>query len=449
MPYTQTTLDGLSQQLGILLDDTSGLFWTTPEKYLAIQEGLLLFGGLSAYWRQRGAIPIAAASPSPWIDLSVSLPALRARTWTLGTIVQQIQFALNENAPGGAAGLAGQGMSGQVTISDILNCIQLARQRFIIDCALPLSIHSVFGSPPPPEGLVTFDQSCVYCHRASWQDTYSGVWTNLWREDAWSVDKANPQWTLEPGPPQQFSEAELAPLQLQLSPPPQNTGALEALTVDSLQLDLTDPGVLLGIPDEWVHAVKYAALSQLLGGGGQIIDQLREDYAEQRYLGIVEAARSARSVVRLMVNNVPVPIDSLQALDASTPNWRNQPVDLTLPGTSIGVLYDLLAFPPLIYPVGTTVDVIASCPIPLDPSGFIPLGSEDIQVLVDYCAHVLMFKCGGNEFKSTFSSYDRWIKNAALRNRINQVKIRYLDPLLGQPERESGARPDRMEVASA
>ena len=225
------------------------------------------------------------------------------------------------------------------------------------------------------------------------------------------VDKSNPQWTLEPGPPQQFSEAELAPLQLQLSPAPQNTGALEALTVDSLQLDLTNPDALLGIPDEWVRAIKYAALSQLLGGGGQIIDQLREDYAEQRYTQLADAAKRARSVTRLMINNIPCPIDGLQSIDSGTPNWRNQPVDLLRTGTSIGVLYDLLAFPPLIYPIGGTVDVVASCPIPLQPSDFIPLGSEDIQVLVDYCAHILMFKCGGNEFKSTsLLLRDRWLE---------------------------------------
>ena len=131
MAYTQTTLDQLSQQLGVLLDDPGARFWTYPEKVLAIQEGLLLWGGLSAYWRSRGSISIQASAPSPWLDLSLALPKLRARTWTLGKIVQEIQFALNESAPGGSASLLGTGMSGQVSIQDILQSVQLVPKAAI------------------------------------------------------------------------------------------------------------------------------------------------------------------------------------------------------------------------------------------------------------------------------------------------------------------------------
>src|ERR1700722_17740482 len=118
MAYTTITLDQLSNQLGVLLDDPNSLFWTVPEKYLAIQEGLLLWGGLSSFWRFRGSFNL---SPSvSGVDLSQVLPTLRSRSWTLGTMVQQIQFALNENAPGGSAGLSGTGVSKKISIQDIL-----------------------------------------------------------------------------------------------------------------------------------------------------------------------------------------------------------------------------------------------------------------------------------------------------------------------------------------
>jgi len=442
--YQQITLDQLASQLGVLLEDPSALFWTTPEKYLAIQEGLLEWGALSNYWRSRGQFQVEPNATTAWVDLSVALPTLRARTWTLGQLVQEIQFSLNE----AANGISGAGMSGQVTIADILNAIKIARNRFVIDCHIPFSIHPVFVSPPPPDGMTTFDQSCVYCHRAAWQDTYSGIWTNLWREDAWAYDKGNTQWTLQPGNPTQFSEAELAPLQLQLVPAPQNTGTLEAVTVDSLQMDLTNPASTFNIPDEWVHAVKYAALAQLLSGGSQIIDPLRAQYCQQRYSGLTANAMAAGSVIRILVNNVPCPLDSVVNLDAGVRNWRNNPVDLTRQGTAVGTIYDMLAFPPVVYEVGVSVDVVASCPIPIKPGDFIPMGTEDIQILIDYCIHLLMFKCGGNEFKATFAQHDRFVSAAAARNRINQVKIHYLEPLLGQPQREWAMRPDREEVGA-
>lgn len=422
----------------MLLDDTSGLYWTTAEKYLAIQEFLLLWGGLTNYWRARGAFQATSAT-APWYDLSLKLPALRTRTWTLGQMVRQIQYKLLENP----SGVAGTGMSGQVTIADITQAIQRARNRLVLDVRLPLNVHSAFGDPPSPTGTFNFSQSSVCVHRAAWQDSYSGIWQNLWREDEWALDHANQDWTIEPTTPVAFSEASLAPLVLQLAPAPNNAGMCEAVTVDSLILNLASDAQTFGIPDEWVAAIQYGALAQILTGGNQIVDGLRAAYCEQRYQQLVDAAKMARSITRLQANGVPLTIDSLVALDAGNWSWRNNPVDLTQGGQIAGVLYDLVALPPPLATVGITADVIQSAPIPTAAGQYVPLGAEEFQNLFDYCVHTLLFKCGGNEFKSTFPQYDNCMRAVAGRGAINKVKIRYMDALLGQPQAEWAMRPDR------
>lgn len=344
------------------------------------------------------------------------------------------------------SGRVGTGMSGQVSISGILQAIAVARNRLVLDVRFPLSVHPIHVSPPPPDGMVTFPQSSIYVHKASWMDS-GGKWSNLWREDAWGNDKSSYLWTLEPGEPQVFSEAENAPLQLQIVPPPVNEGWLESVTVDSLLVDTGSDSSTFGVPDEWVHAIKYSALSFLLAGEGQIKDMTRAQYAEKRYQQAIDLAADARSVFRLLCNNAPLPIDTLVALDAGNCFWRNQ----TGPPEVAGVLYDIIAVSPATpdQQYAIAADVSQTAPLPElgepdadHPNKFMPLGQEEMDHLSDYVSHVLTFKCGGADFRNTMGAYDNFMQAAATRNSITAAKVRYLSPLFGQPQKEYQSRPD-------
>lgn len=443
MPYTQNTLAGLSSQIGILLDDTSALYWTEQQKTYAIWEALRIFGAYANYWRARGAFNLDPTKTDPYYDLSVYLPALRPRVWTLQTLVKDIQFMCLE----AANGISGAGMSGQISIQSILNSVQRARNRFVLDSRFPLSISTNQLSPPPPQGTIEFAQSAVYVHRASWQDSWTGQWTNLWREDDYSIDRANPDWTTTVGQPAVYSESSLAPLTLQLAPAPVNAGNLEVITVDSLMLDLTDPDQTFNIPDEWIHAIKYAALADIFDAESQNKDELRAQYSETRYQQALDFAKVARCIQRVQINGVPLPIDALAALDAGMYGWRNQTGTPQF-GT---MMYDIL-IPSVGTPsqaFGITADVIQAAPIPLTAADFIQIGPEDLQHILNYATHMLTFKCGGKEFTDTMSAYDDFLGACASRSSINKAKIRYLTPLFGQPQREQKMRPDRMEKEEA
>lgn len=450
MPYYQTTLSTFINTISELMDDTGQIYWTVPEIQSVVYEGLRVWGAYTNYWRERGAFDLDPTQISPYYDLAIKLPALRPRTYTLQQMVKDIQYMLLENP----SGISGAGMSGQVSVQGILNSISVARNRFVLDTRLPLTVHEIVVAPPPPQGQIQFLQSSVFVHRASWQDAYSQVWTNLWRTDAWSVDKSDYLWPIKPGTPQSYSEAENSPLIMQLIPPPVTNGMVSAITVDSLVIDQTNPNALFLLPDEWIHAIKYSALSYLLAGEGQIKDILRANYAEQRYQQAVDMAKTARSILRLLYQGIPLPIDALMNLDASQPYWRNQ----TGRPRSAGVLYDMVAVNPGMPDAryGITADVVRSAPIPDlgdpspdNPNVFIQLGPEELDHLSDYVTHVLSFKLGGDDFRSSMSGYDNFMQAASKRRGANQAKIRYLEPLFGQPQIEWQKRPDRLEEKNA
>ena len=187
MPYTQYTLTSFLAQLGVLLDDQNSLYWTNPEKTLAVQEGLRVWGAYTNFWRGRGTFNLVSSPPTAFYDLSTVLPALRTRTWTLQQLTQDIQFALLE----AGNGISGAGMSGQISVQSILQSIQRARNQVVIDARFPYSYTAVFASPGP-SGQVSFPNTSVYVHRASWQDALSGAWTNLWRDDSWGSGRTRP-----------------------------------------------------------------------------------------------------------------------------------------------------------------------------------------------------------------------------------------------------------------
>lgn len=432
--YTQTTLDDFTAQISQNLDDPSQVYWTVPELQFAAFESLNVWGALTNYWRTRGTFQ--TQQNVPYYDLNQQLTVLRSRKTPRAQIVKEIQYMLLENPdPTGAGG------SGQVSIASIYQAIQRARNRFVLDCCFPYTIPN--GMPPPvaPDGSATLPQSCMYLHRAAWQDVTSGTWTNLWRQDAWATD--HDLGLFQPGAPVCYSESQLAPIQIQLSPVPVNAGQLEIVTVDSLQIDTTNLVSTFNVPDEWIHAVKYAALADLLGADSQLNDPVRADYASNRYHQAVTFARDARSIMRMTIGGVPVTIDSFAALDAGRHTWRNHSGKPDI----AGVQYDFLALsqvPDQAY--GISVDVVQSAPLPQSGADFMPVGYEDIPHLVDYCTHVLLFKCGGNEFKTGFSDYDDFMKAVAVRGAINAAKIQYLEPEMGQPQKDQRERKDKGTV---
>lgn len=438
MPYSSYTADQVALQIGTLLDDKSELYWTRAEKFSAINEALRVWGALTQYWRTRGTWNVSPGDASlPYYDLSQVLSTLRSRVWTLGQMVQEIQWHLLEAAPGD---ISGTGMSGQCSVAQIIDAVQRARNRFVVDTHLPYQV----ARPPGtilPNGIMQFEATAVYLHRVSWQDNFSGTWVALWREDSWAFDHSALQWTVQPAPlPTSYSESELSPLELQIYPIPQAPGTVEVVSAEAT-LALNTASSTFGIPDEWAHAIKYGALQILYSADNQINDPLRSQYCSMRYDQASTAAQDAKSILRLLCNGVPLPIDSLASIDASQRYWRNQ----MGPPSMAGVLGDLVVLvpglPDTLY--GLAADVAQPAPLATQ-TPFIQIGNEDIATIVNYAVHYLLLKCGGKEFQASFERYDTFMKAVEQRGAINKAKVRYLRAAFDQSQVDQALRPDAM-----
>lgn len=434
-PYTQYTLTSLTTEISNLLDDTSNKYWTVLEIQYAIQEAMYVWGALTAYWRSNGTFNTAVGTA--YYDLSVQMPTLRTRTWTLGQLCADIQYALLE----AANGIAGTGMSGQTTVTAILNAINRARNKFVLDAVLPFSIATTTVASPPASGVVQFSNTTEYLHRAAWQDTASGTWYSLWRQDNYAADAGLNNWLGGATIPRAFSQSNQTPLELQLIPPAAAAGVLETISASSLMLNLTSAATTFNVPDEWIHAIKWGAIAELVSVQSQLADPVRSQYATSRYNQAVDYAKLLnRSIVRAVYNNTPLMIDTLFNVDAGQPVWRNQ----IGPPQTAGILYDILAVvpgsPDAVYTL--SVDVIQAAPIPLVGTDTIDVGPEDIPHLIDYAMHILTFKCGGRDFESTFGRYNNFMDAVSFRGQINKAQIQYIKPSLDQPSMEEGERPD-------
>ncbi len=442
-PYKDVTLSQFITQISYLMDDTAQKYWTASEIQAATYEALLYWGALTGYWRTRASFNACPYSQQfsgptwapPYVDLSAQLPLLRSRSYTLGQLVQEIQAMLLE----ATSGVSGAGMSGQITVTAIIDAVQEARNLFVLDAHLPLSYHWPIANTSQ-SGIITLPDASVYVHRLAWQGV-GGQWTPLWRQDAWALDYSLPNWTNQPNTPTSYSESELAPLMVQLVPPPLGGGTVEAFTVDSLTLAVAD-STPLGLPNEWVHAVKYKALSILLSSSSQLNDPLRAQYCQKRYEQYIAFTVNAVSILRVLVNNTPMPLDSLSNYDASDPYWMNTSGS----PTAAVCMYDWFALVPaqLDRLYGVSVDITPCAPLPI-PAGYMPVGTEDLPNIEKYVRHVLSFKCGGKEFTSTMSEYDSYMRSVDGRKRINNAKIQYLEPLFGAGTREWQMRQDQKE----
>ncbi len=408
-----------------LIGDPTNIQWTYAEVRLSVIESLRLWGLLTNYWKARGTFDTAASTA--WYDLSVQLPALRARTITVNDIVTEIQYHCFEQANG----LSGAGMTSQFTVSEMVQAVIRGRNRLVADAGLPLTVN-----PPLAFGADVFSvpDQFAWIRHGYWIDSDGSYWP-LRRVDPWSETGYTPSWTIDPGRPIAFSMAEYPPLDISLYPPPLGSGMLEWISADSNALSATDAAQTLLLPDEFAPAAKYSAIADLFSMDGETNDPLRADYCEKRYQQYVTAALFHRSIVDLRVNNVPIGCVPLSNLDSKSPNWRMSYGKPRTAGTDID-LVGLADVPDGVYSV--TADVITPAPIPASDNLPLQIGRELIGLIFGYAQHYLSNKLGGSEFSQTFSGLDDFMKAAAQRNSQMKKYIQFQTPLFDQQAKEQG-----------
>jgi len=272
--------------------------------------------------------------------------------------------------------------------------------------------------------------------------------TTLWREDERMLTAANQQWSVTEGIPEAYSIMAPPPLELQLSPVPQVDGQLEMLTVRSTTIDPANTATIIPIPDDLTPAIVWGALADLLGKDGIARDPVRANYCEQRYRQYVALAKNMPVVIHSEINGNPLIAETLQEIDTAKPNWESITADARNPVSELILasryLIALSSVPDGQYSV--TLDVVRKAPTYQDFE-FVQIGSEQLDMIMEYAEHLALFKVGGAEWHATERQAQNFLLQAINYNRRIAAAARASVSASMQSERQKQGIP-RMSTGS-
>jgi hypothetical protein len=441
--YGWITFAQARQQLAQRLDDPNSVHWSDAELKLYLVEALQEWQALTGYWRERGTFTLTAGQifydlPTLLLDSGGNL--MLGMAVTDAQVITQMEYLLLE--PPTPAAWTG---STQFSLAELTSSLQDTRDNFLAEAGAVIS-HSLVAVPPAPIGRFPVDDHVIDVRRVAWIPTLPG--TNLahvplWMSDEFSAQAIIPGWNLDPGDPESYSIVGTPPLQVQLIPPPIASGQCDLLTVNAgAALDPT-VGVPLGIPTNFVWAVKWGALADLLSQDGEPRDDFRAGYCRQRYDEACEVARMMPVVITAALNDVQVFPQAVAELDAFRPAWAGS---TGIPDAVACAGQNLVAIAPppdAGGPYSFRADVVRNAVVPVLDGDFVQLGREWLDTVIDEAFHIALFKSGGSEFADTVPLHQSFVKAAATQNDKLKAMSIYLNCIQSQSTEETKVRPRR------
>lgn len=462
--YFHLQLGQARQALAERLGDPGNVYWPAQDLIYSIAEALHAWQAYTNWYRERAIL--TTQQDSLWYDLTqdgVVLPQgpsfnpnLFGYNITAQALASQILYQICEPqlvSNGATLDLSG---SGQFDLAQIQNAIQNRVNRFLGDSGAVTSYLLQESSVPPTNGRALLPDSVIDIRRVVWIDQPNPFVTNrclLWREDEWALNSFMSGWQgagyVQPGAgpqyPSVYSVALTPPVSIQIAALPTNPGALEIHAVQSGPvIDLATPASVdfLGVPDDFVWAVKWGALADLLSGDGQARDTLRAQYCQSRYLEAVQLARSFPAVMQTLVNGIQIPTESAFDLDSFLSSWQNSPASIPQFCGLVG--RNLLALAPQAAPPANVVlDLARNMPIPTEDGDFLQVPRDVEDVILDEAQHIASWKMGGEEFLATQALHNNFLVAAGDYNaRLKQLA--FYQEALRQPSLRQGIEVRRL-----
>jgi hypothetical protein len=439
MSYNYVTFASARTLLAERLQDPSLVYWNQPSELdNCLIESVRLFQVLTGSYKQKIAFPTAqdvSYYDLPTLTVGTNLAEI-AYTVTDVEVINNVLAALLE--PPLTAGWVG---TGQFTFTQLQSALQHRLNRFLGDTGCRVVQQNVAG-PPPTVEIATLPDAALDVRRAAWIPVGSSYDWPLGRLDEWAAQAYAPDAVQNPDQPQSYSVFGVGPLQLRLVPPPLNNGQIDCLLVMSgptVNLNPLAP-VVLQIPDDLSPALKWGVLADLLGSDGPSRDYARAQYCEQRYNEFVQLAAIYPSVLVADINNVTAGIGSVFDMDFYMPDWQQStdtPAFIGMCGRNMACIGPT----PDLGPYGIGLWMCANAPI----AGFMQIGRDQIDAVLDYAQHIASFKMGGAEFDGTARLYQNMIACAKAQNgRLDAVA--FYRGQLHQPAVKSELETVRMVV---
>lgn len=431
--YQLTKFGQLQTELSTRLADPNNLFWALPEVAFYVREALQVWQAFSQSYTTKAQL--TTSSGTLFYNLTQLLPQL-IPTITDRDLIRQIQIHLQE--PVSSTSWTG---SEQFTYAGVVQAIQNRRDKFILETGLVQTISEVDG-PPPPSGLLPLDDNIIDVRRVMWKSRPFGFYSTLWRMDEFAMTGGDPSWASIAGLPSDYSTTLNQPLSIQLMPGPIDAGKVHLITTNSgSALDPATTATVLGIPDDFVWIIKFGVLADLFSQPGPGEDSIRADYCESRWRDGIELARITNFVKLGYQNGTPAFIDSLDELDSFTPTWVSNPSGVP---QNLAVGGNIAATNPIPDGVYSLMfDISPNMILPTSVDDYVQVGSEFLDIILDYAQHLARLKEGSLELKSSYRLYQNFVKIAAVENDRLRAASNNFDVLSDRTFRESHEKPRR------
>jgi hypothetical protein len=123
-------------------------------------------------------------------------------------------------------------------------------------------------------------------------------------------------------------------------------------------------------------------------------------------------------ILRVEINRKPLSSTSLYDLDYGQPTWENETCTAgNLPEMFAPVGFNKFALWPASLEATNSLIVEGVIPAPvLTNVGFVDLGQDELETILDYAQHIAQFKEGGQEFEGSQIQLKEFLKEAGSRN---------------------------------
>lgn len=457
MPYSATTFGQLKRMLAGRLDDPEMNFWIDSELGLLIQDAIRFWNILTGEYRQWFDLEVFNAGGygvggygfggygtgvmGVWYDLQKIAGSPRLSTLTDVDVYTRIQLALLEPVQANCAMT-----TEQFSTADVVAAVQQMRDQFLFRTFCTSSVD-VLNVNPDVE-TVQLPKSVIAVKRAYWLPTpqASPVYPNpLPRTDEaqqMGYDSLSP--VTNSTDPYAYSGGVEPPLQLRLYPPPGFPGQVELVTYESQgTLDPANPTTLL-MPNDFMPALKWGALANLLDMNSVARDVNRAAYARMRFEQYIELMGHYPFILAARNFGIPTPVDAVEVLDAYTPKWRliqDNPDAVGISGQN------LLAFPTANDQL-LSLFIVANANVPVADGDPVQLGDEIISAILDYAEHDAMFKQGTSEVQSSMKLFQSIMGLAGRRNAKLKALSSYKQIMYDTVQRENQLDPQETEEVS-
>ncbi len=401
--YEHTTLSSAAAYLALRLSDSPQRFYTQPELYGSIRESLRIWNLLTSHDRARGTFPTAPSTafyslPAVLRDATATL--LRPQTLTDATLVSEIRHHLLED------NLA----TDMFTTPQIVDALQWARDQLIADTSVVLTERADVMTAG--DGVLDYPDTVVGIRRAVWA-TASGRFTTLSRSDERTATAFARDWRTA-STPRAYSVSASPSLRVRLIPPPVEEGTLHTWTTSSgpvFDPNQTAP-TLLGVPDDLAFAVKWGAISTLLGSDGPGSNADGAMRADRLYQMGVQLALKLPTVLYAEIDGVPVIPASIHATDRFQNGWEGRsassPRVLSILGPDVVALTPL----PNASPHSVTLDVVRNALVPQLAGDYLQIGREQLGAVLGMAQWLCVFKCGGEELQTADEYFEAFFAEA-------------------------------------